>query len=61
METSSKMWLRLYSLLGCAILSTLIQILLVGGKAPNYSQLLTHNHRLLVVISLKKKIRGVLA
>ena len=61
METPSKMWLLLYSLLGCAILSTLIQILLLGGTAPNYSQLLTHNHPLLVVISLKKKIHGVLA
>lgn len=40
--------------------SALIQIL-PGGKAPNYSQLLTHNYTLLVVISSKKNIGGVSA
>lgn len=47
---------------GPCLFSALIQILLEGGgEAPNYSQLLTHNHTLLVVISSEKNTCGVSA
>ena len=56
------MWLLLYGRLGCAYALCFNSDITWGwGEAPNYSQLLTHNHTFLVVISPKKKIYGIFA
>lgn len=54
------MCLLLHQLLGGTYTLCLNSDIIVG-KAPNYSQLLTHNNALLVVISSKKIVWGVFA